>query len=125
MTETEATSSRQRAIDDPVVRAALRTLGGKLRKRFGRKYVKLILFGSRARGDDAPDSDADVAVVLRGRIRDRWFWRRAIIEDTYPILLETGLYIQAWPVEERELDDPDRSPNPDLVRNIVREGIAA
>jgi predicted nucleotidyltransferase len=63
--------------------------------RFGRKYRRLMLFGSRARGDNDPESDADVAVILRGHIGDRWSVNRLIIEDTYPILLETGLYIQA------------------------------
>ena len=70
------------------------------------------------------DSDADVAVVLRGHIDNRWSLRRLIIRDTYPILLETGLYIQAWPLEARELDDPDTSANPALLRNVLREGIA-
>jgi predicted nucleotidyltransferase len=112
-------------IDDPIIRSALRDLDGRLRQRFGCNYVRLILFGSRARGDNRPDSDADVAVILRGPIENRWSVKRQIIEDTYPILLDTGLYIQPWPLEERELDDPERSPNPALVRNILHEGIPA
>ena len=52
--------------------------------RFGRKYRRLMLFGSRARGDNDPESDADVAVILRGHIGDRWSVKRLIIEDTYP-----------------------------------------
>jgi antitoxin ChpS len=110
-------------IGDPVVRTALGELDRKLRARFGDRYVRLILFGSRARGDNAPDSDADVAVVLRGRIADRWSVERQIIAETYPILLETGLYIESWPLEQSELDDPDRSSNPALLRNVLREGI--
>src|ERR1700730_9790536 len=105
----------QSGISDPVVGSALRELGRKLSERFGRKYVKIMLFGSRARGDNHAESDADVAVVLRGRITDRWSLKRLIIQDTYPILLETGLYIQAWPLEEGELDDPDESSNPTLL----------
>ena len=118
--EETATQSR---IGDPVLRSALRELDRKLRERFGRKYLRLMLFGSRARGDNDPESDADVAVILRGRIADRWSVKRLIIQDTYPILLETGLYIQAWPLEEGELDDPGKSSNPALVRNVVRDGI--
>jgi predicted nucleotidyltransferase len=41
-----------------------------LRRRFaeiyGDRLVHLILYGSRARGDAAPDSDIDVLVVLNG-----------------------------------------------------------
>ena len=118
----EETDTQSR-IGDPVVRSALRELDRKLRARFGRKYLRLMLFGSRARGDNKPESDADVAVILRGRLTDRWSVKRLMIEDTYPILLETGLYIQAWPLEEGELDDPDKSSNPALVRNVVRDGI--
>ena len=118
--EETATQSR---IGDPVLRSALRELDRKLRERFGRKYLRLMLFGSRARGDNDPESDADVAVILRGRIADRWSVKRLIIQDTYPILLETGLYIQAWPLEKGELDDPDKSSNPALLRNVVRDGI--
>jgi predicted nucleotidyltransferase len=113
----------QSGISDPVVGSALRELGRKLSERFGRKYVKIMLFGSRARGDNHAESDADVAVVLRGRITNRWSLKRLIIQDTYLILLETGLYIQAWPLEEGELDDPDESSNPTLLWSVVRDGI--
>jgi antitoxin ChpS len=118
-----AQAETRSGISNPVLRTALRELDRKLRERFGRKYLKLMLFGSRARGDYVPESDADVAVVLRGPIADRWSLKRIIIQDTYPILLETGLYIQAWPLEESEIDDPDKSSNPTLLRNVVRDGI--
>ena len=123
MAAEQAARPLEAKIGDPVVRAALGELDRKLRARFGDRYVRLILFGSRARGDNAPDSDADVAVVLRGCIDDRWSVERQIIRETYPILLETGLYIESWPLEQRELDDPERSPHPVLVRNVLREGI--
>jgi predicted nucleotidyltransferase len=125
MAKAHPTSADWGALDNEAVRAALRRLDRRLHARFGRSYVKLILFGSRARGDNQPDSDADVAVVLRGPIDDAWPLKRQIIEETYPILLETGLYIQPWPVEERSLEDPASSSNPALLRNIIREGVAA
>ena len=118
-----AETATQSGIRDPVVRSALRELDRRLRERLGRRYIKLMLFGSRARGDNAPESDADVAVILRGRIADRWALKRLIIQETYPLLLETGLYIQPWPLEQNELDDPNKSANPALLRNVVREGI--
>lgn len=36
-----------------------------LDRRFGNRLVSVRLFGSRARGDCDPESDADVAVVIR------------------------------------------------------------
>jgi predicted nucleotidyltransferase len=53
-----AEAETQSGIGDFVVRSALRELDRKLRERLGRKYVKLMLFGSRARGDNNPESDA-------------------------------------------------------------------
>jgi uncharacterized protein len=88
-----ATQLSARAITDPALESTLHRLDAQLRKKFGRKYIRLILFGSRARGDHQPDSDADVAVVLRGEIDNRWRLKQQVIEATYPILLETGLYI--------------------------------
>lgn len=66
------------SITDLVARSTLRALDLKRRARFGSKYGKLILFGSPARGDNEPDSDADIAVVLRGQIDDRWSLRRTV-----------------------------------------------
>ena len=112
-------------IANPELRTLLRRLDERLKARFGEGYAGLILFGSRARGDNASDSDADVAVVLRRPVGDRWTVRRRLIEDTYPLLLESGLYIQTWPVSEKEIEDPDSSPTPQLIRNILRDGVAA
>ncbi len=42
----------------------LAELKARLREFYGEKLVKLMLFGSRARGDNDPDSDIDVLVVL-------------------------------------------------------------
>ena len=44
-----------------------------LRRQFELLYcerlVRMVLFGSQARGDDEPESDIDVLVVLRGPVR--------------------------------------------------------
>ena len=125
MAQSRTIRSRPGGCGDPRVDAVLRQLNGRLRRRFGDDCVRLILFGSRARGDNAPDSDADVAVVFRNPVEDRWSRKRAIIGETYPLLLETGLYIQCWPISERDLQEPERAFNPGLLRNILREGIAA
>ena len=44
--------------------AALREFAQTVRQEFGLRLVELRLFGSKARGDDAPDSDIDVAVIV-------------------------------------------------------------
>jgi uncharacterized protein len=72
-------------LSDPVLarfRAALDEL-------YGGRIERVVLFGSRARGDAHLDSDYDVAVFLRD-LTDRWreIDRLAAIETD--ILTETG-----------------------------------
>jgi predicted nucleotidyltransferase len=53
--------------DDPV----LRRFRAALAEIYGDQLERVILFGSRARGDARPDSDYDVAVFLKS-LPDRW-----------------------------------------------------
>jgi predicted nucleotidyltransferase len=49
---------------DHDTRTALEAFRARILNRFGGKLRGLVLFGSGARGDHRPDSDADVAVFL-------------------------------------------------------------
>lgn len=82
-----------------------------------------ILYGSRARGDHAADSDADLLVLLEGEHQRFVPTKLAMTDLAYDLLLETGLYISALPVWTDEWEHPERWSNPDLLRNIAREGI--
>lgn len=78
---------------DPVLnrfRDAVRTL-------YGERLDRVVLFGSRARGDSRADSDYDIAVFLRD-MPDRAdeFGRLADVETG--ILLDTGALINALPL---------------------------
>ena len=109
-------------IDDELVRSSLRELDRRLRAKFGERYSRLILFGSRARGDHKPDSDADVAVVMRDAIEKWWPLTQSVGEETYDILLDTGLYIEPHVIESAEISAPERASNPELIREILRDG---
>jgi predicted nucleotidyltransferase len=77
---------------DPVLkrfRAALDTL-------YGDRIERVVLFGSRARGDARDDSDYDVAVFLKG-LADRWQEVDRIVPLVTDILYEEGAFIQAMP----------------------------
>jgi hypothetical protein len=124
MTETDFAGVRPITAEAEALRPVLHELDRRLHAKFGDDYLRIILFGSRARGDHRPDSDVDVAVVMRADISNRWKSKRAIIGVTYPLLLETGLYIQPWPVSQTELDDPAKSTIAPLLRSIIREGVA-
>jgi len=82
-----------------------------------------ILFGSRARGDNRPDSDLDLAVVLAGKRGSFIDTKLHMAGLAFDVLMETGILIQALPLWEGDLAHPEQFSNPDLIRNIAREGI--
>ena len=82
-----------------------------------------ILFGSRARGSYRPDSDADIAVLLRGYRGKFVDTKLAMADIAYDVLLETGVHIQPLPIWEDEWEHPESYSNPGLLRNISRDGI--
>jgi predicted nucleotidyltransferase len=108
---------------EPEIAALLADLKRRLERRFGDRFIALYLFGSRARGDHDPDSDVDVAVILDQKLPQSFDVTRQILEDTYDLLMETGFYIQPWPLEKGSLDDPPAHPDPRISRAIQRDGI--
>lgn len=84
---------------------------------------EVIMFGSRARGDNKPDSDLDLAVVLNGQRGDFLDTKLDMAGIAFDVLMETGVLVQAFPVWEDDLAHPERFPNPGLIQNIAREGI--
>ncbi len=98
-------------------RAFLKRLEGKYPVR------EAILFGSRARGDHKPDSDADIAVILKGARGDRYKVSADMAGVEFHVLMETGVMVQGLPLWEDELGRPDSFSNPALIANILREGV--
>src|SRR5262249_31318694 len=82
-----------------------------------------VLFGSRARGDNRPDSDADLAVLLKGEHQEALSTALAMADAAYDVLLETGINISPLPVWLDQWADPEIYSNPDLLRNVAREGV--
>ena len=107
--------------DQVDIREAALVFREKLADRFN--VVQLILFGSRARGDYHDESDADVAVILAGQPSDFLDTKLAMADLAFDVLLDTGVLIQALPVWEREWTNPEGYSNPELLENIVRDGI--
>jgi len=99
--------------DDPVLirfRAALDAL-------YGDRLERVVLFGSRARGDAREDSDYDVAVFLKD-LPDRWRELDRLADLSTDILDDTGAVIHALPY--RAGAHQDRT---SLMREIRIEGI--
>ena len=79
-------------LEDPV----LTRFRGLLEATYGEQIERVLLFGSRARGDAGPDSDYDIAVFLNhaGTFTDESARLAAIGTD---ILFDTGAVISATP----------------------------
>jgi predicted nucleotidyltransferase len=82
-----------------------------------------ILFGSRARGTHRPDSDADVAVLLRGERQRLLPTKLAMADIAFDVMLDTGILISPLPIWMEEWESPQDYNNPSLLANIEREGI--
>ncbi len=65
---------------------------------YGERIERVVLFGSRARGDARPDSDYDIAVFLKGLLA---FGKEAgaIASIETDILWDTGAIINALPLQ--------------------------
>jgi predicted nucleotidyltransferase len=99
--------------DDPILtrfRAALDEI-------YGKRLERVVLFGSRARGDARTDSDYDVAVFLTA---PESFWKESgrIAEIETDILYETGAVINSLPFPAGAYRD--RTP---LMHEVRREGL--
>lgn len=83
----------------------------------------IIIYGSRARGTHNIDSDADVAIILKG-IPDNFMSIKFEMSDiAFDILLETGILISPLPIWTSEWSDPENHKNPSLLHNIAIDGI--
>jgi predicted nucleotidyltransferase len=106
---------------DPQTRQAVASFAQRVTTRY--PVSRLLLFGSRARQNHRADSDADVAVLLRGKTGNTLDTKLEMADIAYDILLETGIRIQALPIWETQWAHPETYSNPYLLRNIAREGI--
>ena len=88
-----------------------------LNEAYDDRLDRVVLFGSRARGDARPDSDYDVAVFLK---QPRSFWQESgrLAEIETDTLCDAGAIINALPFAAGA--DDDASP---LMQELGRDGL--
>jgi antitoxin ChpS len=84
-------------------RQALEDFAKQVRQRLGGKLVALKLFGSKARGDDAPDSDIDVLVEVEEggpSIED------VVLDIAFEVNVRHDVYISPRVIERAVFEHP-------------------
>ena len=94
-----------------------------LARAYGDRLAALYVFGSRARGDHRPDSDLDLAVILRNAPSSLASVDDALLEMTYSIEIDHGVHIQAWALAADEAGQPSTAFRSRLAETVRREGI--
>jgi predicted nucleotidyltransferase len=82
------------------------------------RVVRVMLYGSRARGDARPDSDWDVAIFLAGppTTEDR----HALSDIGFDLMMEYGQHVQTVAIDAART--PEHS---SFLRNVYEDGLAA
>ncbi len=92
-----------------------------LRAKFGDNIRKVVLYGSRARGDARPDSDYDILVVVENC--PDWRMRKEISFACYDLDLKYDVITDVKTITAKDLQSPKgRQP---YILNALREGLAA
>jgi predicted nucleotidyltransferase len=83
-----------------------RAIAADLHELYGDRLVDVFVFGSRARGDAATESDLDLLVVL-DHVDDPWAEHERMDETLWRHTLASGVVVTAFPVAKDRYDHPD------------------
>jgi predicted nucleotidyltransferase len=108
------TSAERKALEDYVAA---------VRQHYGSRLIDVLLFGSRARGEARPDSDADVAVILQNGDWQFWEEQWTLAGLAYDVLLDHGLFIQPWPIPRSAWELPSTYRKQGFIEEIQKDGL--
>lgn len=101
------------------IESLLRDLRVCLEGLYGDRLYRVVLYGSYARGEETPESDVDVMVVLEGEV-DPWEEIRRMSEPALDVELEHEEMVTLYPVSRKNLERQSRT----VLVNAQREGIS-
>ena len=98
----------------------LAELKAALEKLYGERLLRVILYGSQARGDALPDSDIDILVMLKGEFnstveQDRVSYVTSDLDLKHDVLITTLILSE---------DHFERHKDWSFFTNVRREGIS-
>ena len=102
------------APDDPLIKRCAEII----REAYGDRLAGIVLYGSVARGEDGPESDIDLLVLLHGEY-GLFDEIQRLVDILYDLQLESGRLISALPARAGEY----RTGAIQLYRNATKEGV--
>lgn len=87
-----------------------------LRKRFGKNLKKIVLFGSRARGDHSEESDYDLLLIFEKVTPEM---KKYVDEIENEMLLSRGTLFSTFLFTAEELEEREFEP---FIMNATKEG---
>lgn len=103
----------------PKEKKAVELFKARLAERLPDEKVELLLFGSKARGDDRSGSDIDLVVLLKSDARD-------VVDEIYETVtetqLETDVCLSLKPVSRKRFAVWRRQRTP-FICNVLQDGV--
>jgi len=90
-----------------------------LEQKLGGQLIDLKLFGSKARGDDRPDSDIDLLVIVA---TDDWHIRDKVYDVATDILLQIDVCISPKVISKNRFDRLCKE-GTSFMHNVCRDAI--
>ncbi len=100
-------------------KSALRQFKNALEQILGGQLIILKLFGSKARGNDRPDSDIDLLVIVAS---DDWRIRDKVYDVATDILLQKDVCISPKVISKNRFDQLCKE-GTSFIHNVCRDAI--
>jgi hypothetical protein len=100
---------------------ALGRFAADVRGHYGKHLLGVYLFGRRPIDDEEEEAgDVEVAVVLADGDWQFLDEKKQLVRLTFDILVDTDLYIRAWPLPASAWRDPSTYRDPAFIQEIKR-----
>ncbi len=103
----------------PHEHTAIDSFLARLHDEHGDRVVDSVLFGSKARGDNLPESDIDILLIVD---QEDWRFRHQISDIASGIALEYDVLIGAFVISQERWEMMKRE-RFSLYENVARDGI--